>query len=398
MSITVQTDHPTSPPAPRLTSGMTFAMAVAAGIAVANIYYNQPMLGVMERELVGRATGLIPTVTQLGYAAGLILIVPLGDLAERRRLIVGQFCLLAIALVAAASAPTPGLLIIASLLMGMLATVAQQIVPFAAHLAVPERRGATVGTVTSGILCGILLSRTISGFVAEHAGWREMFWLGAPLALAAGAWMALTLPRSRPDGALTYATLMRSLIELWGKHRELRVAAITQSLVFASFTTFWTILSLRLQQPPLSLGADIAGLFGILGTVGIFAAPIAGRVADRRGPHAVVFIGAILTLCSWLIFGLWQSLPGLIVGVILLDFAVQGALVANQHLIYALAPNARARLNTIFMSAMFLGGAGGSAIATVAWNGYGWAGVSLSGAMFATLATAVQLIGLNRGK
>jgi predicted MFS family arabinose efflux permease len=289
-----------------------------------------------------------------------------------------QFIGLAVALAIVALAPSVALVIAASLLVGVLATVAQQIVPFAAHLSSPERRGATVGTVMAGLLCGILLSRTLAGFVATHAGWRAMFWLGVPLALGAGALLAVRLPRSTPDA-------------LWREFPALRTAAMTQALLFAAFSAFWTILALRLQQPRFGLGADIAGLFGIVGAVGVLAAPVAGRMADRSGPHRVILLGAALTLAAWVVIGVWGSIAGLIVGVILLDFGVQSALVSNQHIVYALRPEARARLNTIFMGAMFLGGAAGPAAATWSWTLSGWTAVAVLGGLLSAASLVMQI-------
>ncbi|WJR79801.1 MFS transporter [Bradyrhizobium sp. NP1] len=378
--------------ATQLTRAQTFAMAVCAGIAVANIYYNQPLLGLIEASYPNSsAIGLIPTATQFGYAVGLLLLVPLGDLVERRRVITVQFIVLAVALAFAAVAPSTSALIVASLLLGVSATVAQQIVPFAATLADNRTRGAAVGTVVSGILGGILLSRTIAGFVGSHFGWREMFWLGAPLALGAAALVRLTLPRHHATQEIGYAAALRSLVHLVIEEPALRLAAATQAMLFASFIAFWTVLSLHLQEPEFGLGPEIAGLFGVIGASGILAAPLAGRLADKRGPHLVVAIAAAITLSSWIVFAGWNALAGLTVGVVLLDVGVNAALVSNQHLIFALRPEARSRLNTVFMTAMFMGGSLGSLGGSWAYAHLSWLGVCAYGAALATAGLLLQL-------
>lgn len=367
------------------------AMAVASGIAVANIYYNQPMLGIIEAEFPGQSvTGMIPTATQLGYAFGLLLLLPMGDIIHRRKLIIGQFLVLAVALAFAAVASSAWILVAASLIVGASSTVAQQIVPFAASLAIPEKRGAVIGTVMAGVLSGILFSRTLSGFVGEHAGWREMFWIGVPLALVAAGMMFTMLPDHRATLRMPYGKAIRSLAHLWKRYPALRIATMVQAALFASFTVFWTILALYLAGPKFGLGAEVAGLFGVVGAVGVFAAPLAGRIADKRGPHFVVWMGAFLTLAAWIVFDAWSSIIGLVIGVIVLDFGIQSALVSNQHIIYALEPAARSRLNTVFMTGMFLGGSVGSAIATVAWNYGAWSAVSIVGALLAMIALGVR--------
>jgi predicted MFS family arabinose efflux permease len=381
------------PAAGSMRPGTVYALAAAAGIAVANIYYNQPMLGLIEDEMPGAVAGLVPTVTQLGYAAGLFLVLPLGDVFDRRRLIVGQFGLLALALAFAAVAPSAWLLVAASLALGVAASVAQQIVPLAAHLAPPERRGATVGTILAGILTGILLSRTLAGFVATHGGWRQMFWLGLPLALAAGALMRAVLPPLPPQQKLSYPRLLRSILGLWREFPALRRAATTQGMVFAAFTCFWTVLAFRLQAPPFGMGADVAGLFGVVGAVGVLAAPVTGRFVDRKGPASAVLLGAGLALGAWAVFGVWTGIAGLVVGVILIDLATQIALVSNQHIVFALRPEARARLNTVLMGTMFLGGSLGSAVGSAAWGAGGWPAVCAAGLAFGGAAVAIQMVG-----
>lgn len=382
-------------PASAMGKPVIFALAAAAGLTVANIYYNQPMIGLMERELSGAAITYVPTATQLGYAAGLILLVPLGDLIERKRLIVMQCLALTFALALVAIAPSAGLVLAASLLVGLLASVAQQIVPFAANLAPEERRGAVVGTVMAGLLCGILLSRTLAGFVAGAFGWREMFWLAVPLCLLTAGLMAFMLPRSRPQhNGMTYGGLLASLWALWREFPALRLAAYTQCTQFGVFSVFWTILALRLQEPRFGMGPEAAGLFGVLGAAGVLAAPIAGRSADRSGPGRVIVLASALTLVSWLVFGFWQSIAGLVVGVLLMDFSVQASQVSNQSIIYALRPEARSRINTVYMAMMFLAGAASSGAATAVWHHWGWNGVSVLGAGIAAVGLALQ--GLRR--
>lgn len=379
-------------PAPGLTRAQTFSMAVCAGTAVANIYYNQPLLGLIEAGYPNSTViGLIPTATQFGYAIGLLLLVPLGDLVERRRIIVVQFIVLAVALAFAAVAQTTFALITVSLMLGVAATVAQQIVPFAATLADNRTRGAAVGTVVSGILGGILLSRAIAGFVGSHSGWREMFWLGVPLALGAAALIRLTLPRHHATQSIGYAAALRSLVHLLVEEPALRLASATQALLFASFIAFWTVLALHLQEPAYGLGPEIAGLFGVIGASGILAAPLAGRIADKRGPHLVIALATAIALSSWVIFAGWNALAGLAVGVVLLDVGVNAALVSNQHLIFALRPEARSRLNTVFMTAMFIGGSLGSLGATWAYAHLSWLGVCGYGAALAAAALLLQL-------
>lgn len=357
----------------RLDTSLLAVMAVACGVFVSNVYYNQPLLELLYRAFP-QATGLVnlaPTVTQLGFACGLFFLVPLGDRIDRRKLILGQAGALVLALICLATAPNPWALLLASAVVGVSASVAQQIVPFAAELAAPSRRGQVVGIVMSGVLCGLLLGRAFGGFVGDHWGWRVTYWVGAILTAMAWLLLLVKLPHSKPQTDHGYSRLMKSLIDLWREESLLRRATCIQAVLFGSFMGLWTILALHLHEA-YGLGADVAGLMGIVGAAGILIAPLAGRAADHRGPHAVIGVGCLIMLLSYPIFGLWGSLIGLIVGILLLDIGEQLALISNQHVIYALRPEARSRLNTLFMSGMFVGGATGSWGAGISWRLGGW--------------------------
>ncbi|MDC6132989.1 MFS transporter [Burkholderia gladioli] len=273
--------------------GLLLLLATIAGVSVANIYYNQPLLGALRLSFPDGAAwiGVVPTATQLGYAAGMLLLAPLGDRFDRRKLILLQIAGLSVALLVAAAAPALPMLAAASLAIGVLATIAQQAVPFAAEIAPPAERGAAVGTVMSGLLLGILLARTAAGFIAEYLGWRAVFCASVAALLALAVVIMLRLPRSTPTSTLRYPQLLASLWHLAVELRELRYAAATGAAMFAAFSAFWPALTLLLAGAPFHYGPQAAGLFGAIGAAGALAAPYAGKSADKRGPHAVIALG-----------------------------------------------------------------------------------------------------------
>lgn len=250
----------------------------------------------------------------------------------------------------------------------------------------------------SGLLCGILFSRTVAGLVGVHLGWRAIFLLTSPVVLATAAWIAVALPPQPATSTLRYRDLLASLAKLWQAEPRRSRAALTQAALFAAFSTFWTVLALRLAQPDLHLGADAAGLFGLVGAAGVFAAKPVGTWADRRGPATVLIGAAGLVFAAWVLFAAWRSLAGMAVGVVVLDLGVQSALVSNQHVIYGLRPDARSRVNTVFMGAVFLGGAAGSALAAAAWRSGGWPWVCGLGLAAAALACGCQAIPRSLGR
>jgi predicted MFS family arabinose efflux permease len=372
-----------APSQARLSNSLTFLLAGGTGLSVAALYYSQPILGVLTGDLhaSSRAVGWIPTLTQFGYALGLLLLAPLGDRFDRRNIIVIKALVLSAALLLTGFAPTLGVLLISSLLVGLFATVAQDIVPAAATLAPLEHRGKVVGTVMTGLLLGILLSRVVSGFVAEHFGWRSVF-VAASVSIALLAMvMARRLPHFAPTSTVTYPALLQSLAGLWQQHRKLRLAALAQGLLAVGFSAFWSTLAVMLHAAPFHLGSAVAGAFGLAGAVGALAAPFAGRMADRRGAEWVTRIGAGLTVLS---FASMLAMPLLPTGAQLVllalatvgfDLGVQASLIAHQTIVYGIAPEARSRLNAVLMTSVFVGMAAGGALGAQALAAWGWSGV-----------------------
>ncbi|NML28526.1 MFS transporter [Zoogloea sp. G-4-1-14] len=375
--------HPaTHAPAGPMPASLVLLLATGAGLSVASIYYSQPLLGNLAGSLrVSTAqVGLIPTLTQLGYALGILFLAPLGDRHDRRRLIAIKAVVLSLALLACGLAPGIGTLMLASLFVGIAATLAQDIVPAAATLAPDAQRGRIIGTVMTGLLLGILLSRVVSGWVAEQFDWRAVFVMAAVAVAAIGLAVWRGLPGFAPTTTLGYAALLKSMAGLWRRYPALRRAAWAQALLSVAFSAFWSTLAVMLFQR-YQMGSAAAGAFGLAGAAGALAAPLAGRLSDRHGPAWVTRAGAALTALSFAAMALDAQLPEafrlglLIVATVGFDFGVQATLVAHQSLIYSLEPAARSRLNAILLTAMFIGMASGSALGSLAFAQGGWLAV-----------------------
>ena len=381
-------------PTQTLSRGVLVALSTAAGLAVANSYYNQPMLGQLSSDfgLAAATVALVPVLTQLGNAIGVLFIAPLGDRIERKKLILVTIVALVIALMAAAMASSFLWLVIASLFVGLFATVAQQLVPLSVHIAPPKMKGQVLGTVTGGILIGILLSRVLSGLVTELWDWHVMFWIAAALMAGIGLILAFTLPKVAPTTDVSYFILIGSLWKLLRRYALLRRAIIIQALIFAAFLGFWSSLALHLGQEPFALGSSWVGLVALVGAGGAIAAPFAGRFADRRGTGAVIALGAAMVVAAFVLFiATQESIIALIIGVVIMDLGVQSSQVANQARVYALDPTARSRLNTIFMATMLLGGSLGAGAAGLAFSRFGWTGTCAFGGLSAGTALLIAL-------
>lgn len=395
--------HASAPPDTSLSPHFIGYMAVACGISVANIYYPQPLLEQFARAFHTNVAGVaaVPSATQIGYAAGLMLLGPLGDNHPRHKVILAMAALLVPALLAEAVAPHVAMLAVAAFAAGMLSSIAQQIVPLVATLAAPQARGKAIGLVMSGLLIGILGGRVLSGGIAAVAGWRAVFAFAAVVNV--GMWIMLwkVLPRmpAQNPGGQGYLALVASSINQLRHHPDLRIAGITGGLFFASFTVFWVGLTPLLQSPIYGYSTAVVGAFGILGIMGATVAPISGRQSDKPGgPRRVLLVALTVSLLSWILFAFGtHGVLWLIIGVLVLDAGTQGAQIANQTRIYALDAAARSRINAIYMTLYFIGGSIGSYVASRAWTAGGWTAVILTGAGFALAALLLHVLGTRRG-
>lgn len=368
-----------TPAAPDLSRPLVLTLAFGTAASVATLYFNQPLLPVLARDFRAseHQVGLLVTVTQLGYAAGILALVPLGDRLNKKALILAKLGVLLLALLGAASARSLALLFAAHLAIGLFSTAAQDFVPLAADLAPAAKRGHVIGIVMSGLLLGILASRTFSGLIADHFGWRTVFASAAVIIAAIAAFVAAVVPSRPPATRADYGALMRSMLTLLRRHRVLRLSMLTQGLMGAVFSAFWTVIAFHLGAPPFGWSTSAIGTFGLVGAAGALAAPLAGRLADRRGPSLNIAVAIAITFAAFVAMTLAPgSLALLVAGAAVFDLGVQMSMVSHQSIIYALDPGARSRINALFVGGLFLCFAFGSFAGNALHAAFGWRGLT----------------------
>ncbi|MEG6175152.1 MFS transporter [Enterobacter hormaechei] len=382
-----------------LSPALILLMSVATGLAVASNYYAQPLLDTIARafDLSASSAGFIVTAAQLGYAAGLLFLVPLGDMFERRMLIVSMTLLAAGGMLITASSQSLTMMIIGTALTGLFSVVAQILVPLAATLTSPEKRGKVVGTIMSGLLLGILLARTVAGLLASLGGWRTVYWVASVLMVIMALALWRGLPKVKQENHLNYPQLLASVFSLFTRYKLLRTRAVLGCLTFANFSILWTSMAFLLAAPPFNYSEGVIGLFGLAGAAGALGARPAGGLADKGKSHMTTSAGLVLLLLSWA--AIWYghvSVLALIVGILVLDLTVQGVHITNQTVIYRVKPDARNRLTAGYMTSYFIGGAAGSLISASAWQHAGWTGVCAIGAIVAAINLLVWWRGYHR--
>ena len=373
---------------------LLYTLAVIAGVSVANLYYNQPLLEMIRADLgtTALAANHIALFSQCGYALGLLFLIPMADLYSRRRILLIDFTLLILALLATAVAPDIRTVHLCSLVIGVCSVVPQFFIPLAAQYSRPEEKNRNVGIILSGLLSGILASRVVSGAVGEWLGWREMYHIAAAAMLLAALVVLRILPDARPNFSGSYGALMRSLLTLLGRYPQLRLHTLRAAFAFGSFLCFWAALAFKMAQAPFYAGSDIVGLLGLCGIAGALTATVAGKYITRLGIFRFNCLGALMQLAAWgmFLFGADHYLP-IIAGILLLDIGMQCIQLSNQATLFELCPSASNRINTIFMSGYFLGGAFGTLLSGAAWGVAGWPGVAGAGALLTAASLVITL-------
>lgn len=384
----------------RVPARLVLVLAVASGAVVANSYYAQPLVDAIAKDLHASTTqvGLVVTASQIGYALGLAVLVPLGDLLERRRLLQAVLTATTLCLLGMALAPTWEVLGVAALLVGVTSVVGQVLVPLAASLAREDEQGSVIGNVMTGLLLGILLSRVVAGFVSDLLGWRAMFGIAAALMIGVALLLRRELPLVPPATRLSYRALLASVLRLVREEPVLRVRMAYGAATYAAFGVYWTSVGFLLAGPPYRWSDAQIGLFTLLGVAGALAARAAGRLADRGWARVQTGVFVAVTVASFALLAAGeQHAVALGVGTALLELGIQGTHISNQSLFYPLRPEARSRLNTAYMTSYFAAGSVGSALSALVYSAAGWAGVCTLGACFPALGLALWLIEAVRG-
>ena len=379
-----------------MTRGLTFLFALAGGAAVGNLYWAQPLLDFIAADLdtATGAAGWLVTATQVGYAVGILLLVPLGDVLDRRRLVPLVLVGSAAALVACALAPTFGLLLAAVTLLGLTTVAGQLLTPLAGDLAADDDRGRVVGTVASGLLTGILVSRTVSGLVADAFGWRAIYVVAAVAALLLALLLHRRIPPLAPKARMPYPALIASVFTVVARERTVRWTLVLGATGFGAFTLFWTALTFLLSAPPFSYPVSVIGLFGLAGLAGALTAQRAGRLHDRGWSLPATGAAWALAVAAFVVAGVGgRSVVLVLVAVVLLDVAVQASNLLNQARVFAVSHEARSRLNTAFVTGNFIGGALGSSAAALLWSAGGWSAVTAAGAGLSCFGLLVWALG-----
>lgn len=377
---------------------LLWMLAIISGLSVANLYYNQPLLNRISADLgVSEFTAnLIPMTTQIGYALGLLFIIPLGDLYNRKHIIVVNFLLLMIATCSIASSSSVPYILAASLVMGICSVMPQIFIPIAAQFSLPENKARNVGMMVSGLLTGILGSRVVSGFVGEYWGWRTMYYIAAVLMLLCIFLVLRALPAMPSNFKGTYGGLMKSLFTLYREHPAIRMVSARAGCCFGSFLALWACLAFKLSGEPFHAGNNVIGMLGLCGIAGALTASFVGSLVQKLGVRFFTYLGCVLMILAWVVMYVFQNFYiGFIVGIVVIDIGMQCVQISNQTCALSMAPKATNRVNTIFMTTYFVGGSLGTFLAGTCWHAWGWTGVTGAGIGLAAVSLLITVFTRN---